>query len=89
MSAGKAMAIILQYTRCNLKSLVPPKTSVTGKYYERVIKSELFPAIKRKRPQFQRPDILLHHDNVPTHSSRVAWDKVKEIGYRAASISAG
>ena len=61
-SAGKVMAIIF----CDIQSLIlnhfaPPKTTVTGNYYATVIKSELLPAIKRKRPHLEGSWILLHH----------------------------
>ena len=50
-SAGKLMAIIF----CDIQGIilnhfVPTKTTVTGNYYASVIKSDLLPAIKRKRP---------------------------------------
>ena len=68
-SAGKVMAIIF----CDIKGLilnhfVPPKTTVTGNYYATAIKSELLPAIKRKRPLLERSGILLHHNNAPSLS---------------------
>ena len=51
------------HTKCPLGShFVPPKTTITGNYYATVIKSELLPAIKRKRPLLERSGILLHHD---------------------------
>ena len=62
-----------------LKHFVPPKTTVTGNYYASVIKSDLLPAIKRKRPQLMRSGILLHHDNAPSHSSYVVLDTIKEL----------
>ena len=79
-SAGKVMAIIF----CDIQGIilnhfVPPKTIVTGNYYASVIKSDLLPAIKRKRPQLMRFGILLHHDNAPGHSSRVVLDTIKEL----------
>ena len=79
-SAGKVMAIIF----CDihgiiLNQFVPPKTTVTGNYYASVIKSDLLPAIKRKCPQLMRSGILLHHDNVPSHSSRVVLDTIKSL----------
>ena len=52
---------------------------VTGNYYASVIKSDLLPAIKRKRPQLMRSGILLHHDNAPSHSSHVVLDTIKEL----------
>ena len=78
-SASKVMAIIF----CDIQGIilnhfVPPKTTVTG-YYASVIKSDLLPAIKRKRPQLMRSGILLHHDNMPNHSSRVVLDTIKEL----------
>ena len=79
-SAGKVMAIIF----CDIQGIilnhfVPPKTTVTGNYYASVIKSDLLPAIKRKRPQLRRSGILLHHDNTPSHSSRFVLDTIKEL----------
>ena len=63
-----------------LNHFVSPKTTVTGNYYATVIKSELFPAIKRKRPHLERSGILLHHDNAPSHSSRIVMDTVNKLG---------
>ena len=79
-SAGKVMAIIF----CDIQGIilnhfVPPKTTVTGNYYASVIKSDQLPAIKRKRPQLMRSRILLHHDDAPSHSSRVVLDTIKEL----------
>ena len=79
-SAGKVMAIIF----CDIQGMflnhfVPPKITVTGNYYASVIKFDLLPAIKRKRPQLMRSGILLHHDNAPSHSSRVLLDTIKEL----------
>ena len=62
-----------------LNHFVPPKTTVTGNYYASVIKSDLLPAINRKRRQLMRSGILLHHDNAPSHSSRVILDNIKEL----------
>ena len=79
-SAGKVMAIIFcDIQGIILNHLVPPKTTVTGNYYVSVIKSDLLPAIKRKRPQLMRSWILLHYDNVPSHSSQVVLDTIKEL----------
>ena len=80
-SAGKVMAIIF----CDIKGIilnyfVPPETTVTGNYYATVIKSELLPAIKRKRPHLERSGILLHHDIAPSHSSRIVMDTVNKLG---------
>ena len=80
-SAGKVMAIIF----CDIKGIilnyfVPPKTTVTGNFYAKVIKSELLPAIKRKRPHLERSRILLHHDNAPSHRSRIVMDTVNKLG---------
>ena len=47
--------------------------------YATVIKSELLPAIKRKRPHIERSGILLHHDNAPSHSSRIVMDTVNKL----------
>ena len=79
-SAGKVMAIIF----CDIQGIilnhfVPPKTTVTRNYYATVIKSELLPAIKRKRPHLERSGILLHHDNAPSHSSRIVMDTVNKL----------
>ena len=79
-SAGKVMAIIF----CDIQGIIlnhmfPSKTTVTGNYYATVIKSELLPAIKGKRPQIQRSGILLHHYNAPSQSSRVVLDTMKEL----------
>ena len=79
-SAGKVMSIIF----CDIQGIilnhfVPPKTTVTGNYYASVIESDLLPAIKRKRPQLMRSGILLHHDNAPSHSSRIVLDTIKEL----------
>ena len=40
----------------------------------------LLPAIKRKRPHLERSGILLHHDNAPSHSSRIVVDTVNKLG---------
>ena len=75
------MAIIFCDILCIiLNYFVPPKTSVTGNYYATVIKSELLPAIKRKRPHFEKSGILLHHDNAQSHSSRIVMDTVNKQG---------
>ena len=79
-SAGKVMAIFF----CDIQGIilnhfVPPKTTVTGNYNASVIKSDLLPAIKRKRPQLMRSGILLHHDNAPGHSSHIVLDTIKEL----------
>ena len=60
-----------------LNYFVPPKTTVN--YYATVIKSELSSAIRRKQPQLQRSEILLHHDNAPSHSSHVVMDTVIDL----------
>ena len=78
-SAGKVMAIIF----CDMQGIilnhfVPPKTIVTGNYYATVIKSELLPAMKRKRIHLES-GILLHHDNAPSHS-RIVMDTVNKLG---------
>ena len=63
-----------------LNHFVPPKTTVTGNYYATVIKSELLPAIKRKRPHLERSGVLLHHDNALSHSSHIVMDTVNKLG---------
>ena len=63
-----------------LNHFVPPQTTVTGNYYATAIKSELLPAIERKRPHLERSGILLHHDNAPSHSSRIVMDTVNKLG---------
>lgn len=85
-SAGKVMAIMF----CDIHGIilnhfVPPKTTVTGNYYATVLRSELLPAIKRKRPQLVRSGILLHHDNAPSHSSRVVVDTIAELNVEQLS----
>ncbi|XP_062614061.1 fibroleukin-like, partial [Saccostrea cucullata] len=60
--------------------MVPPKPSVTGDYYARVIKSDLMRAVKRKRPDLIRSGFILHHDNAPSHKSRVVMDTMETLG---------
>ena len=80
MSAGKVMVIIFCAKQGVIfNRFVPPKTNVTGIYYATVIKSDLLSAIKRKRQQLQRSEILLHHDNAPSDHCRVVLDTVKEL----------
>ena len=72
LSAGKEIIIIF----CDIQGIilnhfVPLKTTVTEHYYTTVIKSELLSAIKRKRLQLQRSEILLHIDNAPSHNGHV------------------
>ena len=79
-SAGKVMAIIF----CDLQGIilnhfVSPKPTVTGNYYATVTKSGLLPAIKRKRSHLERSGILLHHDNAPSHTSRIVMDTVNKL----------
>ena len=74
------MAIIFCDTQgIILNHFVHPKTTVTGKYYATVMKSKLLSVIKRKHPQLQRSEILLHHHKAPGHSSRVVLDTEKEL----------
>ena len=80
-SADKVMAIIF----CDIQGIilnhfVPPKTKVRENYYARVIKSELLPAITTKRSHPERSGILLHHDNVLSHSIRIVMDTVNKLG---------
>ena len=80
MSASKVNFIIF----CDIQDVilnhfVPPKTNDTGNYYATVCKSELWSAFKRKRPQLQKSEILMHHDNAQSESSRVVSDTVKEL----------
>ena len=62
-----------------INHFVPLKTYVTRNYCATVIKSELLSAIKRKRSQFQRSVVLLHHDNAPSDSSLAVFDTVKGL----------
>ncbi|XP_062572230.1 protein GVQW3-like [Saccostrea cucullata] len=67
-SAGKVMLIVFcEINGIILNHMVPPKTSVTGDYYARAIKSDLMTAVKKKCPDLIRSGFILHQDNAPSH----------------------
>ena len=51
-----------------------------AEYYSKVIKEELAPLISRKRKGIKADEILLLHDNTPTHCSTTTQNVLKEIG---------
>ncbi|XP_061167382.1 histone-lysine N-methyltransferase SETMAR-like [Saccostrea echinata] len=80
-SAGKIMLIFFcDINGIILNHIVPPKTSVTGDNYARVIKSDLMRAVKRKRPDLIRAGFTLHQDNAPNHESLVVMDTMETLG---------
>lgn len=79
-SAAKVMCIVF----CDIQGfilnhMVPPKTTVNGEYYATLLRSELLPALKRKRPYLVQSGIILHQDNAPCHTSRIVEDTVEEL----------
>ena len=53
---------------------------MNGKYYANLLK-QVRQSIKEKRRGKIRRGIMLHQDNAPVHTSRVAMDAVREYGY--------
>ena len=53
---------------------------MNGKYYANLLK-QVRQSIKEKRRGKIRRGIMLHQDNAPVHTSRVAMDAVRECGY--------
>lgn len=80
-SAGKVMSIIFCDSKgIILNHMVPPKTTVTGQYYATLLKSELYKTVKRKRPELIQSGFILHHDNAPSHTSRIVQDTIEKLG---------
>ncbi len=63
-----------------LNHMVAPKTTVTGQYYATLLKSELYKTVKRKRPELIQSGFILHHDNAPSHTSRIVQDTIEKLG---------
>ena len=59
---------------------LPHGTTMNGKYYANLLK-QVRQSIKEKRRGKIRRGIMLHQDNAPVHTSRVAKDAVRECGY--------
>ena len=59
---------------------LPHGTTMNGKYYANLLK-QVRQSIKEKRRGKIRRGIMLHQDNAPVHTSRVAMDAVRECGY--------
>lgn len=80
-SAGKVMCITFcDTTGIILNHMVPPKTTITGQYYATVLKSDLYTAVKRKRPQLIQSGFILHHDNAPSHCSSIVEETIEKLG---------
>lgn len=80
-SAGKVMcAVFCDINGIILNHMVPPKTTITGNYYATLLRSELLPAIKRKRPHLIQSGFILHQDNAPSHCSHVVEDTTEKLG---------
>ena len=59
---------------------LPHGTTMNGEYYANLLK-QVRQSIKDKRRGKIRRGILLHQDNAPIHTSRVAMEAVRECGY--------
>ena len=66
--------------RSNPHRLPAHGTTMNGKYYANLLK-QVRQSIKEKRRGKIRRGIMLHQDNAPVHTSRVAMDAVRECGY--------
>ncbi|XP_071102349.1 histone-lysine N-methyltransferase SETMAR-like [Haliotis cracherodii] len=59
---------------------LPHGTTVNGEYYAKLL-NQVRQSIKVKRRGNIRRGILLHQDNAPVHTSRVAMTAVQDCGY--------
>ena len=59
---------------------LPIGTTMNGEYYANLLK-QVRQSIKEKRRGKIRRGVLLHQDNAPVHTSRIAMEAVRECGY--------
>ena len=80
-SAGKIMATVFWDSQgvIHIDYLQKGRT-ITGQYYSDLL-TRFDAVLKEKRPRLQRKKVLFHHDNAPSHSSRVATEKFIGLGY--------
>ena len=80
-SAGKVMHLVFfDFKGVIYDHHVPKGQTVTGNYYSSVLKKQLMPKMRKKRPELVANGWLLHQDNAPAHTSRVCQDTIAEIG---------
>lgn len=80
-SAGKVMATIFWDAHgILLIDYLQKGRTITGAYYVELL-DRLDAEIKRKRPHLAKKKVLFHQDNAPAHTSRVAKQKIQDLGY--------
>lgn len=80
-SAGKIMATIFWDNKgVLLVDYLPPKTTITGDYYCKILE-RLRNSIKQKRRGLLSQGVLLLHDNAPAHRSVIAQQTIRDCGF--------
>ena len=59
---------------------LPPKTTITGGYYRKILE-RLRNSIKQKRRGLLTQGVLLLHDNAPAHRSVIAQQTIRDCGF--------
>lgn len=81
-SAGKVMASVFWNAKgILLIDYLEKGKTITGEYYASLLE-KLKAAIAEKRPGMAKKKVLFHHDNAPSHSSRVSQQKLTELRFQ-------
>ena len=59
--------------------MVPAKTTVVSMYYSSFLLSQLQRVVKEKNPELGRSGFILHQDNAPVHTSRLAQSTIQDL----------
>lgn len=80
-SAGKVMATIFWDAHgILLIDYLEKGRTITGAYYVELL-DRLNKKIKKDRLHLAKKKVLFHQDNAPAHTSRVAKEKIQDLGY--------
>ena len=66
-----------------LDHAVPHGTTVTSEYYRAVLRDNLRPAIRKKRPQLLQEGVILLHDNALPHVAQIVKDQLASWGWES------
>jgi histone-lysine N-methyltransferase SETMAR len=81
LSAGKVMATVFWDSKGLLYvDYLQKGRTINAQYYADLLQN-LSDAIKEKRPHLFKKKILLHQDNAPVHTAKVAMGKIKELHF--------
>jgi len=82
LSAGKVMSSIFWVAkRILLIDYLKKEKTITGEYYASLL-NRLRARIVEKRLGIAKKKVLFHHDNAPTHSSRLVQQKLTKLQFK-------